>query len=1345
MTGFLTDSNGFNFGGLDGRLFNTLQSSTSSYQGATAQNVGITDILCEGPIAGLVGGTSGVYLNDNPITDESTGSSFTPGALSAATITFDGTSATGTLSAGFFVPGFIQNTSNIRTLRLFQLEEAVTTTVSTNSLGLVEVSCVANSGTPFTEAGWASAYDNGKMTELVNPGVVDKFGLSYFVNSTTMNFQPPGLGSEADFPNANSYLLRSWTKHNIVGTTTDTTITVDAGSLSGIPPAGSYKFIAITNKLTYDVNYDSALALSNSQNTLTKYDNLQFDIKLGRNPNSERSFNSFGDADGGSSSIIGSLSGINLTELKQLTAVSANSLNVTLLDSDAASYPENQHTDRNNSPTIIDSADFGLDTSSKILEADEIYYNIQYPALKSNNFGESGNSEDAYAFYLMEISLKRDGVFGDYEHIFPNINPTYIKHKGFTTAPVNFEHRINLDVYRPFDDFKVRIIRVTRHIGLSVTSTGTNDGRPDRKKWQLAATANITQLGAIIKDRFTFPYTAATQLQFSSRDFKGVPKRSFHLRGKLVSIPDTYTPRHYSASGKGEYEQFWGGEFKNIKYYTDNPAWIFLDLLLNTSYGAGKYLFLSDIDIYALYRISKYCDELVEDGNTVKATDLILGEYYKIKTDPADTDYATLGAASGYAVGDTFRASAVSSSGTGTVCGLEPRYRANVYLTKATDVYKVLKDMATIFTGLIYWMDSKITVVQDVAQDPVYSFSQANVIDGSFIYESTGSRTRVNQVIVTWNDPQLNYEPVPLIIEDPEAISRQNKLITQPAVAFGCTSEGQAARLGKWKLWTAQNQTEVVSFSTSLAAGFLKPGDIINITDNKRTGIQYSGRTSAANSTTLTFDRSVTFNSGTTYELSTLVTAPAAFYTGQAPITINSNTYNQGDRLPEAFVYSGGSFSLTTLDTEEKTSNAFLDSAGTTELVTTWKEYTYVQTNTITNPAAAASQVTIASSGTFGVTPAVNSVWALREIDSDGLDINGSKKLYRILSITQSASNIYNITAVEHSNEKYEEVERRYQVGVTPVSDFDEQEPEEIPTVQNLSVSKTDLDNGNRQLTVKWDAPTDFSRVDHYEVVHNVTDDPRGSPVLVGDRTVDFIVSSTATYEFRVRTVSSSGNKSPYTIVAISLSDNDDVNLNITRVHGIVKGIISNTTAFLSSDGNSYGFENANAVVASNADPFDTITITTQSINVSNAPAGRETWIYLDHSATSIGLYEWNTDILNGMGFWRNIGNGSGGQTEFTEVGAVDTQPLSNLYIQDNDVNFNTHFAPGDTIVFKATTPTTASPALYAAKVSHVLTTTAILLDTLFDSSLVGLKIWKLAFKPDPAKDALVVQLQGDQ
>ena len=292
MTGFLTDSNGFNVGGLDGNLFNTLQSSTSSYQGATAQNVGITDILCEGPIAGLVGGTSGVYLNDNPITDESTSSSFTPGALSAATITFDGTSATGTLSAGSFVPGFIQNTSNIRTLRLFQLEEAVTTTVSTNSLGIVEISCVANSGTPFTEAAWASAYDNGKMTELVNPGVVDKFGLAYFVNSTTMTFQPPGWGTESDFPDANSYLLRSWTKHNIVGTTTDTTITVDAGSLSGIPPAGTYKFIAITNKLTYDVNYDAALALTQSQNTLTKDDNLQFDIKISLDRRSASSYTS---------------------------------------------------------------------------------------------------------------------------------------------------------------------------------------------------------------------------------------------------------------------------------------------------------------------------------------------------------------------------------------------------------------------------------------------------------------------------------------------------------------------------------------------------------------------------------------------------------------------------------------------------------------------------------------------------------------------------------------------------------------------------------------------------------------------------------------------------------------------------------------------------------------------------------------------------------------------------------------------------------------------------------------------------------------------------------------------
>lgn len=155
-----------------------------------------------------------------------------------------------------------------------------------------------------------------------------------------------------------------------------------------------------------------------------------------------------------------------------------------------------------------------------------------------------------------------------------------------------------------------------------------------------------------------------------------------------VRIPTAYTPREYSSSGAAEYASFWDGSLSNSLFYTDNPAWVFYDIIVNDRFGVGEWIKEEDIDLYALYRISKYCDELVPDGKG----------------------------------------------------GTEPRFRANLFLTKATDVYKVLKDMSTIFTSMIYWMDGKMTTVLDAPGDPIYNFSKANVIDGQFTYESTGEK-----------------------------------------------------------------------------------------------------------------------------------------------------------------------------------------------------------------------------------------------------------------------------------------------------------------------------------------------------------------------------------------------------------------------------------------------------------------------------------------------------------------------------------------------------------------------------------------------------------------------------
>ena len=53
--------------------------------------------------------------------------------------------------------------------------------------------------------------------------------------------------------------------------------------------------------------------------------------------------------------------------------------------------------------------------------------------------------------------------------------------------------------------------------------------------------------------------------------------------------------------------------------WTDNPAWIYYDLATNKRYGMAKYgVTESSVDKWSLYKIAKYCDELVKTGFTPK-------------------------------------------------------------------------------------------------------------------------------------------------------------------------------------------------------------------------------------------------------------------------------------------------------------------------------------------------------------------------------------------------------------------------------------------------------------------------------------------------------------------------------------------------------------------------------------------------------------------------------------------------------------------------------------------------------------------------------------------------------
>ena len=1312
-----------------------LNQSGLSPRGSIAQNVNVTDLVCEGPIRGLVNGAAGVHLDDVSVEDANFRSftSYQPSGDNQQTfsgdITFSGT-AVGTLSDELDISELELDENSPRSITLQNYKTtSVTVSSSTENNGATTLSLSASSGSPFT-SDWNSGQQLSDKAFSIVSLIQDDFSVIGFftvISGSTASFISYGVIP----PTTGTFTL-------VVDYTIPLTAVDSANNqltLAATPASASYKFIIGAQTALSD-NGEVSAGLSS---VVEKIHKLNIDFRKG---DLYQPVTTSTGGVGGAVAVTGNTSLISgPTELKIIKQSLADSLGVDILDKNglpnidgSKAFPGTPDFDvMAEFVTTLPSSSFGLDTAVKIREADEIGFSIKYPALQVINLNK-GDKETAYAFYVMQIRFEQNNSYGSWKSLFPGSK--YIKHYGNTSAPVSFDHDINLDGYRniigDFEDFEVRVFRVTRHLGLPVRSSGTNEDDTNKKKWQLAASATIDNLRAVIKDHFTYPYSAVASVSFSSRQFDGVPKRSYLLEGKLVKVPSTYTPREYSDTGIAKYEGFWDGEFRDTLFYTDNPAWVFYDIVTNNRYGAGKWLEESDIDKYALYRVARYCDELVDDGSEYDSeSPLVIGEFYRIKT-AGTTTWTNLGAADNN-VDTIFRATSTTITGTGVACRVEPRFRANVFLTKATDVYKVLKDFATIFLGILYWQDSKVVAVQDAPQDPIYNFTKGNVIDGAFSYESSGSRTRTNQVVVTWNDPTINYQPVPLVVEDRESIVRSGRIISENVVAFGATSESQAIRYGRWKLWTAQNQTEIISFKTSLAAHYIKPGDVINVQDADRFGIAYSGRTSSATSNTITFDRNVSFNSGSTYNLSTLVTAPAALNASDGSITVNSVTYERGERIDQAYVYDGSTYELVDLDTEERASNAFTDSSGTELIPTIWKPYSYVETHEITNPGSTTNTVTLANSATFDTTPSKHNIWTLKET-SGNLNVAGSQKMYKVLSIAEESPNIFGVSAVEYYDEKFTAIEEDYDLGTTPGTIYDEVEPVRIPAPTNLRVIlATDAKKAGEEFILEWDQE-DSDLISQYEVIHNI--EGLESPIKTASRQVAFDNVPNGSVNLKVRGVSRKGNVSSF--IGINYGVYDPYGTNVERVqYGIPKGVVSSSEAGItgSSGSESYTFLDSSYAITSNGDKETVVNPNENSQDVSDISADENYYVFLDADTPTLKLMYYDTESLENMPFWRDVGTGnSASSTSWTSIGSVSINANSNRVTGSG---FNTNVKLRDILNLSGSTaPTT--PVGEGAIVVSIVSDTELIIDRTFDSAITSTTAYRANYRPDYVADAAI-------
>lgn len=307
----------------------------------------------------------------------------------------------------------------------------------------------------------------------------------------------------------------------------------------------------------------------------------------------------------------------------------------------------------------------------------------------------------------------------------------------------------------------------------------------------------VDSIGEIIDTPMNYPNSVLVGLKVNSEQFgSSMPSRSYLIRGLKIRVPSNYD------ENTNTYNGVWDGTFKLLS--SSNPAWILFDLLTNARYGLGKFVSESMIDLGQLYQIGRYCDEEVDDG----------------------------------------------------FGGKEKRFAINTQITSRQDAYRLIQDIAGAFRGMVFWAGGMVNIMQDSPSDPVMLFTNANVKDGLFTYKGSARKDRPSVALITYNNKQDGYKQNVEYVEDQEAMARYGERKTE-AVAFGCTSRGQAHRVGLWLLYTARMESDMITFTAGLDASFLMPGETVLIQNKYRAGKRNSGRIVSFTKNSITLDAPV--------------------------------------------------------------------------------------------------------------------------------------------------------------------------------------------------------------------------------------------------------------------------------------------------------------------------------------------------------------------------------------------------------------------------------------------------------------------------------------------------------
>lgn len=489
----------------------------------------------------------------------------------------------------------------------------------------------------------------------------------------------------------------------------------------------------------------------------------------------------------------------------------------------------------------------------------------------------------------------------------------------------------------------------------------------------LRDSATIHAITEVFREDYIYPKTAIFKSLFTTEYFQDVPPRSYDVKLLKVKIPSNYDPIKKTYAGD------WDGRFSdeyhpsgNGLYWTDNPAWCYYDLLTNKRYGLGKYIPNANVDKWNLYQIAQYCDTIVY------------------------SDFAT------------------------ETANKEPRFTCNAIINDFSDAYSLLNDLTSIFRGMAYYAHGTIYAIADLPKEAYMLFTNSNVENGDFNYSSSSKKVRNTVAVVRYNDITNFAKPAVEYVEDPEAV-RKYGIRKVELTAFGCTSRGQAYRLGRWALASEQLETETVDFAVGFDALYLRPGDLIKIQDSNRCLERLAGRV---------------------LSISTGIGGIHKFVLDEDYNHISGYFSNN---FPNDINYK---FSLLT-PTYRVTGTNYSD-------YESGYDHPQIQTGLFTlnnisgvsgyDPERVLTELTC--NKVFNTTDYILSTGAVWTTETTGnyYGLNNETEIFRVISVTETDTNRFNVSALEHNPEKYLFIESGVSISVPP-----QLEPIEIRPAANPS------------------------------------------------------------------------------------------------------------------------------------------------------------------------------------------------------------------------------------------------------------------------------------------------------